>query len=90
MTASLDYTCTTSDGGECLICYDYFKAPRYLPCKHSFCHDCLHSYIASHCNSTDYHLGVHCRFVVYIPNTRDTDNPEELAKCFSENFVLKK
>lgn len=48
IATSLDFTCAISDGGECSICYDYFKATRYLPCKHSFCQDCLYSYIASH------------------------------------------
>lgn len=91
MVASLDNTHAVSDGGKCSICYDHFKAPRYLPCKHSFCHDCLYTYIASHCNSTESRLGFHCPICrVYIPNTRATDNPKEWAKCFPENFVLEK
>lgn len=90
MATSLDFTCAISDGGECSICYDYFKATRYLPCKHSFCQDCLYSYIASHCTSTDSYLGFHCpTCTVYILNTRDIDSPEEWAKCFPENYVLK-
>lgn len=91
MAASLDNTHAVSDGGKCSICYDHFKAPRYLPCKHSFCHDCLYTYIASHCNSTESRLGFHCPICrVYIPNTRATDNSEEWAECFPENFVLEK
>lgn len=64
---------------------------KYLPCKHSFCYDCLYSYIGSHSNSTESRLGFHCpicRF--YIPNKRDIDSPEEWTMCFPENFVLEK
>lgn len=90
MAASLDNTHAVSDGGKCSICYDHFKAPRYLPCKHSFCHDCLYTYIASHCNSTESRLGFHCPICrVYIPNTRATDNPKEWAKCFPKISFLR-
>lgn len=40
--------------------------------------------------STDSYLGFHCpTCTVYIPNTRYIDSPEEWAKCFPENYVLK-
>lgn len=62
-----------------------------VPCKHSFSHACLYSYIASHSNSAESRLDFHCPICdVYIPNTRATDNPEEWDKCFPENFVLEK
>lgn len=49
-----------------------------VPCKHSFSHACLYSYIASHSNSAESRLDFHCPICdVYIPNTRATDNPEE-------------
>lgn len=36
-------------------------------------------------------MGFHCPICrAYIPNTKTTDNPEEWAKCFPENFVLEK
>ncbi|KAK3582649.1 hypothetical protein CHS0354_001696 [Potamilus streckersoni] len=31
---------------RCPICFGEFKAPRQLPCNHSFCHGCLEEYIA--------------------------------------------
>lgn len=62
-----------------------------IPCKHSFSHACLYSYIASHCTSTESRLGFHCQICrVYIPNTRAVDNSKETVSCFLKNFVLEK
>lgn len=82
---------TVSDVTVCPICFDKFKAPRYLPCKHSFCHDCLSSYIVSQCNSVEPRLGFHspvCR--VYTPSDGVPEKPEEWAGLFPLNDILQK
>lgn len=82
---------TVHDGTVCSICYDSFKTPRYLPCKHSFCHDCLSSYIANHNKTTESRLGFYCPLCRdYIPNFSAADNPENWTRCFPENRILEK
>ena len=76
----------------CSICFEKFKIPRYLPCKHSFCHDCLCSYIVSQCKSTEPRLGFHCplcrQFI--LSNGDVLDKPEECAGHFPVNNILQK
>ena len=76
----------------CSICFEKFKIPRYLPCKHSFCHDCLCSYIVSQCKSTEPRLGFHCPLCrQYILSNGDVlDKPEEWAGNFPVNNILQK
>lgn len=84
-------TFAVNEGTVCSICYDNFKTPRYLPCKHSFCHDCLSSYIASHCKTTESRLGFNCPLCRdYVPNICVTDNLEEWVRSFPENRILEK
>lgn len=75
----------------CSICFEKFKTPRYLPCKHSFCHGCLSSYIVSQCKSTKPRLGFHCPLCrVYIPSHGDPEKPEEWVVLYPVNDVLQK
>lgn len=87
----MDFTGAMFDAENCSICCKKFITPRYLPCKHSFCHSCLYSYIVHQCKSMESSFGFHCPICrVYIPKTRDPSNPEDWTKCFPENFVLEK
>ena len=75
----------------CSIFFEKFKTPRYLPCKHSFCHDCLCSYIVSQCKSTEPRLGFHCPLCrQYTVSDGDIKKPEKWAKYFPLNKVLEK
>ncbi|XP_078330615.1 uncharacterized protein LOC144624612 [Crassostrea virginica] len=76
----------------CSICFEKFKIPRYLPCEHSFCHDCLCSYIDSQCKSTEPRLGFHCPLCrQYILSNGDVlDKPEEWAGHFPVSNILEK
>ncbi|XP_076077946.1 E3 ubiquitin-protein ligase TRIM45-like [Mytilus galloprovincialis] len=31
----------------CTICLETFKVPKYLPCLHTFCETCIHTYVVS-------------------------------------------
>nr|XP_034310284.1 tripartite motif-containing protein 45-like [Crassostrea gigas] len=44
----------------CPICFESFKTPRILPCLHTFCHNCLSSYILSTCKSKESPVGFPC------------------------------
>ncbi|XP_078329295.1 uncharacterized protein LOC144624031 [Crassostrea virginica] len=75
----------------CSICFEKFKTPRYLPCKHSFCHDCLCSYIVSQCKSTEPRLGFHCPLCrQYTLCDGDVKKPGNWAEYFPLNNVLEK
>ena len=75
----------------CSICFEKFKIPRYLPCEHSFCHDCLCSYIVSQCKSTEPRLGFHCPLCrQYILSDQDVEKPENWAGHFPLNDILQK
>lgn len=47
MATSQPESRTVDDDKMCSICREKIKTPRYLPCKHYFCHECLSSYIIS-------------------------------------------
>ena len=75
----------------CSICFEKFKTPRYLPCKHSFCHDCLCSYIVRQCKSTEPRLGFNCPLCrQYTVSDGETEKPEKWAEYFPVNSVLEK
>lgn len=89
-TAQEEYI-TVDDIRVCSICFEQFKTPRYLPCKHSFCQGCLSSYIINQCKSTDPRLGFHCPLCrVYIPSDGDPRKPEGWAELFPLNDILQK
>lgn len=47
MATSQPESITVDDDKMCSICRENIKTPRYLPCKHYFCHECLSSDIIS-------------------------------------------
>ncbi|XP_062574369.1 uncharacterized protein LOC134236223 [Saccostrea cucullata] len=52
----------------CSICMGQYKLPRCLPCSHTFCQDCLSTYIKSLCSGRDSPLGFPCPLCrVFIP-----------------------
>lgn len=58
---------------DCPICIDTLKDPKYLPCLHNFCENCLDTYIKDaneqdpQARSSSFHCPV-CRSVVIPPN----------------------
>lgn len=67
---------------DCPICLEQYRIPRSLPCLHSFCEECLNSYITSHTdNSTDFPCRL-CRSTVILPG------PESSAGSPAQNFPL--
>lgn len=91
MATSETKTFIVDDVRVCSICYEKFKTPRYLPCKHSFCHVCLSSYIISQCKSKEARLGFHCPVCrSYIPSLGDPEKPEDWVGLYPINDVLQK
>nr|XP_022297633.1 uncharacterized protein LOC111106999 [Crassostrea virginica] len=51
---------TLEDASLCSLCFEKFKSPRTLPCRHSFCHVCLSSTIESSCKEKEDPAGFRC------------------------------
>ena len=51
---------TSEDASLCCVCFEKFKSPRTLPCRHSFCHACLSSAIESSCKEKEAPAGFRC------------------------------
>ncbi|XP_061190739.1 E3 ubiquitin-protein ligase Midline-1-like [Saccostrea echinata] len=91
MATSLTDSSSFEDVTACSICFEKFKTPRYLPCSHSFCHDCLSSHIVSVCKSSEPRLGFNCPSCrEYIPVVGPFDKPEEWSETFPVNEILEK
>ncbi|XP_067663988.1 tripartite motif-containing protein 3-like [Haliotis asinina] len=52
---------------HCPICKNVFDRPKAIPCLHTFCLDCLESYVARNGNDGRFPCPV-CRQTIYIPS----------------------
>ncbi|XP_061167226.1 E3 ubiquitin-protein ligase TRIM45-like [Saccostrea echinata] len=78
-----------SDFTKCAICFEQFKTPRYLPCSHSFCHECLSTHIVSTCNSKEDPVGFRCPLCRnFIPVENFLNGPINWAREFPVNEIL--
>ncbi|XP_052091473.1 uncharacterized protein LOC127728242 [Mytilus californianus] len=68
-----------SDENVCSVCYDTFKFPKMLPCKHSFCISCLHEFLGGLQDQSNLICPL-CREPCYVPEKGFTDFP-------TNNFV---
>ncbi|KAK3603421.1 hypothetical protein CHS0354_009404 [Potamilus streckersoni] len=75
---------------RCPICLESFKHPRMFPCMHTFCEDCIKSYISNQDGATEERTEIKC----YVCNrttraqTKGLD-AAEWAKTFPiNNFVF--
>ena len=64
---------------ECGICLERNQRAKQLPCLHSFCRDCLHTYIKQHAVN-DVFMCPLCR--------NPTPVPEDKAGGFEDNIVM--
>ena len=92
----LDYV--MDDDNICPVCWDTFKFPKLLPCKHTFCLPCLHEFVEGLQGKSNLVCPL-CREPCYVPEKGFTDFPtnyfvpvEKIAKhcqeC-SKSFVSK-
>ncbi|XP_050416109.1 RING finger protein nhl-1 [Patella vulgata] len=71
---------------SCLICFGKFNHPKTLPCLHTFCLECLRSYIKT---TTHYQNGTSfkcptCRDLAAVPHPQSPD----WASQFKTNFYV--
>lgn len=78
----------------CSICLRNFSTPRYLPCSHTFCHDCLSEHIKLSCDENDSPcspLGFLCPLCrVFIPKPGGFGEcpPNAWVELFPENKFM--
>ncbi|XP_078321921.1 E3 ubiquitin-protein ligase TRIM33-like [Crassostrea virginica] len=74
----------------CPICFESFKTPRYLPCFHTFCHNCLSSYILSTCKSKENPVGFPCPLCrQFVPAPSSIGEPEKWTELILVNTIVK-
>ena len=74
----------------CPICFESFKTPRYLPCFHTFCHNCLSSYILSTCKSKENPVGFPCPLCrQFVPAPSSIGEPEKWTELIPINTIVK-
>ncbi|ESP01773.1 hypothetical protein LOTGIDRAFT_139123 [Lottia gigantea] len=61
---------------ECSICCEDFKTPKFLPCGHTFCLDCIERYIGDKIET------FHCPLC-----GQDVTIPVGGAKMFTTNYI---
>ena len=86
------------DENICSVCWDTFKFPKLLPCKHTFCLPCLHEFLEGLQDKSNLVCPL-CRKPCHVPEKGFSDFPtnyfvpvEEIAKHCQEcnkSFVSK-
>ena len=72
----------------CPICFEPFKTPRYLPCFHTFCHNCLSSYILSTCKTKENPVGFPCPLCrQFVPAPSSIGEPEKWTERIPINTI---
>ncbi|XP_076112792.1 uncharacterized protein LOC143080689 isoform X3 [Mytilus galloprovincialis] len=80
---------TTKDIMNCPICLERYTKPKYLPCLHTFCEDCILTYVTSILEKLDGkdHLNCPvCRTTVQLPKKECT--PKEFVDEIPANFLI--
>nr|XP_022308051.1 E3 ubiquitin-protein ligase Midline-1-like [Crassostrea virginica] len=73
----------------CPICFESFKTPRYLPCFHTFCHNCLSSYILSTCKSKENPVGFLCPLCrQFVPAPSSIGETEKWSELIPINTIV--
>ncbi|XP_078321671.1 E3 ubiquitin-protein ligase TRIM33-like [Crassostrea virginica] len=90
MASSMAETLDTAKESKnvCPICFESFKTPRYLPCFHTFCHNCLSSYILSTCKSKENPVGFPCPLCrQFVPAPSSIGEPEKWTELIPINTI---
>ena len=89
MATSTSVDKTADDLLTCTICLKTFIVPKYLPCLHTFCETCIHTYITSSVKG-DKSTGFKCPICRRLVSFEEKgENPETWSKQLPGNhFVL--
>jgi hypothetical protein len=71
----------------CPICLEYFTKPRYLPCLHTYCEDCLSDYISTAYKQDEGFSCPTCRLFNRIRITEEK-SPKLVAAGFPVNHLI--
>ncbi|VDI01169.1 Hypothetical predicted protein [Mytilus galloprovincialis] len=73
----------------CSICLEMFKNPKYLPCLHTFCKLCIHSYIQSLVSQEIINKGFKCPVCrTFVPVGDHSSNSECWAEELPNNHLI--
>ncbi|XP_061180322.1 transcription intermediary factor 1-alpha-like [Saccostrea echinata] len=76
---------------KCSICFEQFKTPRYLPCLHMFCQECLSSHILSECQAKENAVGFDCPLCrKFVPSPSLALNFREWCENLPKNVLMDK
>ncbi|XP_062593613.1 uncharacterized protein LOC134255110 [Saccostrea cucullata] len=76
---------------KCSICLEEYKTPRYLPCLHTFCQECISSHILSECQAKENPVGFDCPLCrKFVPSPCLSVNFSEWCKRLPKNELLEK
>ena len=72
----------------CTICLETLKVPKYLPCLHTFCETCIHTYITSS-EKEDTSTGFKCPICRRLVSFEEKGgNPETWSKQLPGNHFF--
>ncbi|XP_052084278.1 E3 ubiquitin-protein ligase Midline-1-like [Mytilus californianus] len=73
----------------CSICLETFKDPKYLPCLHTFCKLCIHTYIQSFVSKESNNKGFTCPVCrTSVTIGEHSSNPEIWAEALPNNHLI--
>ena len=88
MATSTSVDKTVDDLLTCTICLETFKVPKYLPCLHTFCETCIHTYITSSVKG-DKSTGFKCPICRRLVSFEEKGgNPETWSKQLPGNHFV--
>ena len=81
---------TTTKHITCTICLEVFEEPKALPCLHTFCKKCIHSYITRNTTVLTGPNGFRCPICrVFIPAPLGKQmSPQSWAASFQANHMI--
>ena len=74
---------------NCPICFERYKTPKYLPCLHTFCEECIQNYIVSVLSKQDAPSGkINCPICRCVVSKPDGIEKEQWGKHLPSNHLI--
>ena len=74
---------------NCPICFERYKTPKYLPCLHTFCEECIQNFIVSVLSKQKASVGkINCPICRCVVSKPDGIENEHLGKNLPSNHLI--